>query len=82
MRLLLGICRRTGILGGTKGAPLMKNSIPFYRNQSAILRTVHGVYTASVCIEAVGATYEGEVPVQINVSPARVWLARLLPKSG
>ena len=38
MRLLLRICRRTGILGGTKGAPLMKNAVPFYRSQSAILR--------------------------------------------
>ena len=33
VRLLVRICRRTGILGGTKGAPLMKNFVPFYRSQ-------------------------------------------------
>ena len=56
MRLPLRICRRTGILGGTKGAPLMKNSVPFYRSQSAILRTVHGAYTASGCAEGSGSS--------------------------
>ena len=28
----LRICRRTGILGGMKGAPLIKNAVPFYRS--------------------------------------------------
>ena len=82
VRLPLRDMLEDGNTGGTKGAPLMKNHVLFCRSRSVILRTVHGAYTASVCIEAVGATYEGEVPVQINVSPARVWLARLLPKSG
>ena len=82
VRLPIRICRRTGILGGTKDGPLMKNSVPFYRNQSAILRTVHGAYTASVCVEAEGATYQGEVQVQVHVSAARVGLARLLPRPG
>ena len=79
MRLLLRICRRTGILGGTKGAPLMKNAVPFYRSQSAILHT-HGAYTAFVCVQAGGATYEGEVQVQVNVCAAQAGLARLLPR--
>ena len=41
VRLPLWICSRTGILRGMKGAPLMKNSVSFYRSRSAILRTVH-----------------------------------------
>ena len=81
MRLPLSTCRRTGILGGMKGAPLMKNSVPFYRSQSAILHT-HGAYTAFVCVQAGGATYEGEVQVQVNVSAARIGLTRLLSRPG
>ena len=79
VRLPLRICRRTGILGGMKGAPLIKNSVPFYRSQSAILHT-HGAYTAFVCVQAGGATYEGEVQVQVNVCAAQAGLARLLPR--
>ena len=82
MRLPIRICRRTGILGGTKDGPLMKNSVPFYRNQSAILRAVHEAYTALVCVQAGGATYEGEVQVQVYVSATWVGLARLLPRTG
>ena len=37
VRLPLRICRRTGILGRIKGAPLMKNSVLFYGSRSAIL---------------------------------------------
>ena len=62
-----------------KGTPLMRNSLPFYRSQSAILHTVHGAYTALVHVHAGGATYEGEVKVHVNV---RVGLARLLPRTG
>ena len=60
----------------------MKNSVPFYRNQSAILRTVHGAHTALVHVQAGGATHEGEVQVQANVSAAWIELARLLPRPG
>ena len=80
VRLPLRICRRTGILGGTKGAPLMKNSVPFYRSQSAILHSLHGAYTALVFVQAGGVTYEGEVQVQVNVCAAQAGLARLLPR--
>ena len=82
MRLPLKICRRTGILGGTKGAPLMKNSVPFYRSRSVILHTAYGAYTALVFVQAGGVTYEGEVQVQANVSAAWIELARLLPRPG
>ena len=61
MRLLLRICRRMGPLGETKGAPLMKNSVPFYRSWSGILHTVYGAYAVFVCVQAGGVTYEGEV---------------------
>ena len=57
VRLSIRICRRTGTLGGMKGAPFMKNSVPFYHSRSAILHT-HGAYTALVHVPAVGATYE------------------------
>ena len=82
MRLPLRICRRTGILGGTKGAPLMKNSVPFYRSRSVILHTAYRAYTGFVCVQAGGATYEGEFQVHVNVSAARDGLARLLPRTG
>ena len=82
VRLPLRICRRTGILGGTKGAPLMKNSVPFYRSRSVILHTAYGAYTGFVCVQAGGVTYEGEVQVQVNVCAAWVGLSRLLPRTG
>ena len=82
MRLLLRICRRMGPLGETKGAPLMKNSVPFYRSRSVILHTAYRAYTGFVCVQAGGATYEGEVQVHVNVSAARGELARLLPRPG
>ena len=82
VRLPLRICRRTGILGGMKGTPLMKNSVPFYRSRSIILHTAYGAYTALVFVQAGGVTYEGEVQVQVNVCAAWVGLARLLPRTG
>ena len=82
VRLPLRICRRTGILGGTKGAPLMKNSVPFYRSLSAILRTLHGAHTALVHVQAGGATHEGEIQAQVHVFAAWVGLSWLLPRPG
>ena len=35
-----------------------------------------------MCVQAGGATYEGEVQVHVNVSAARGELARLLPRPG
>ena len=82
MRLPLRICRRTGTLRGMERAQLIKNSISFYRSRSAILRAVHEAYTALVCVQAGGVTYEGEVQVQVNVCATRVGLARLLRRTG
>ena len=82
MRLPLWTCRRTGTLRGMEPAQLIKNSTSFDRSRSAILRAVHEAYTALVCVQAGGATYEGEVQVQVHVSAARVGLARLLPRPG
>ena len=59
MRLPIRICRRTGILGGTKDGPLMKNAVPFYRSRSAILHTVYGAYTALVPLQAGGGRSRG-----------------------
>ena len=82
MRLPLRICRRTGILGGMKGTPLMKNAVPFYRSRSAILRTAHGAYTASVRVQAGGASYEGETQAQVHVLAAWTGFSWLLPRTA